>query len=81
MLHFQPDVICVVSHNYIILSKLLGEHENEFLKIVNQRLFAVNNTLNVLSLREIFINLDGCPEKHETGRVTKHIIWAATNII
>lgn len=79
--HPHHKIIYMIIHNYIILSKLLKEFECEFLKIINQRLFAVNNTLNILSSKEICLDLDGCPQNHGSDQVTKQIIWASTNII
>lgn len=81
LLHPQYEIIYMITHNYIILSKLLKDFETDFLKIVNQRLFAVNCTLNVLSSKEIYLDLDDCPQNHESDHVTKRIIWASTNIL
>lgn len=72
------DVVNIVVHNYIVVKKLVSEFENDFLKETNHREIAIQITLNVLSIKDIYIA--GC-ENHCCKKIMLLIIRSSTNTL
>ncbi|XP_035223101.1 uncharacterized protein LOC118195870 [Stegodyphus dumicola] len=75
----QPDVITVVSYTYIVVKKLVSEeHEDNFLKVCNQRSLAWALTYQILIDSEC-ITYDQCNNGHTLENILNFVIKASCN--
>lgn len=75
------DVINIVTYAYIVITKLLSEHEDSFLKAQNHRQVAISVVSNVLELSEKYLSFDTCADKHSSNVISKCIVKKVVNIL
>lgn len=82
LMYPHPDVVTVVTHNYIVIQKLLSEDfENYFLKHPSQRSLVSELTLSILMEKDFILDVEHCLEGHSSEMVIKSIIWNSTNTL
>ena len=72
-----PDTatVNIVRYNYVIVNKLI--QTDRFKSAINQRLFVMNTTLDILQEDEV--HLQSCENGHSLEKIEKMIVWASTN--
>uniref|UniRef100_A0A2L2Y813 Transposable element P transposase n=1 Tax=Parasteatoda tepidariorum TaxID=114398 RepID=A0A2L2Y813_PARTP len=75
------EVITIGLYSYVIISKLLTEFEENFLKVHNQRIISLNIIKAVLNDEEKHLNFDYCDNEHSSDVVIHCIVKKFVNIL
>ncbi|XP_049805645.1 uncharacterized protein LOC126248581 [Schistocerca nitens] len=80
-LKYPSDTILnMIVYTYIVISKLLKEHERDFLACTNQRAIACAVALATLHEND-FLLFDGvCCNGHSSQAIMKSVVWVGVNI-
>lgn len=80
LLYPQLFMINIVIHSYVVISKLCGVLESDFLKSENQRVLAHGIILKLTEDYELLWEPSVCSSGHTAGSICKKFVWISTNI-
>lgn len=75
------DAVIIVTYCYVIVTKLLSDFEESFLKVNNQRTVALKVIKNVLVREEKYLEFDICDNDHSVEIVSHCILKKVINVL